>query len=183
MLKKDFFLQIGEIILILAVVGLFLGLFVFFPYQVEGSSMEPNFSHNEYLLMDKLTYRFFKPRRGEVVVLENSNWPQKEFLKRIIGIPGDTVEFKEENIYINGQVLQEDYLPYPSLTYGPKTIKGETKLNLSSQTYLVLGDNRQDSYDSRYFGVIKRETIKGRAILRYLPLDKTKIIQTPRFGT
>ena len=79
MLGKISLLQIGEVILILAAVGFFLGMFIFFPYQVIGESMEPNFSPSDYLLVDKVSYGLRKPHRGEVVVLQHPNWPKEEF--------------------------------------------------------------------------------------------------------
>lgn len=143
--------------------------FVFQPFFVKGQSMEPNFHDYDYLIVDELSYRFHSPERGDVVVLKNPNNPAQKFIKRIIGLPGETV------IIENGKVIIEkdnksfvlDETPYLD---GNNFTPGNVKITLAEDEYFVMGDNRKKSYDSRFFGPVKRKDIIGRFALRVWPL-------------
>ncbi|MEK9209277.1 MAG: signal peptidase I [Patescibacteria group bacterium] len=136
------------------------------PFIVSGSSMVPNFSNGDYLIIDEFSYHFISPRRGEVVILKFANEPY--FIKRVVGLPGETVEIKAGRVYIHnnqypeGLLLDESYLKdaptYPDL-----------KETLASDEYFVLGDNRISSADSRIWGSAKKDSIIGRTFIRLWP--------------
>ncbi len=135
-------------------------------FRVEGASMEPSFRNNQYLLVDKLRYRLGSPGRGDVIVFDS---PQSSegtpLIKRIIGLPGETVEIKEGNVYINGRELVEtpDFRPIP--------YSGTSSVTVPPDHYYVLGDNRGNSTGSHIFGTVPRDNIVGRVWLYYWPLS------------
>ena len=136
------------------------------PFIVSGSSMVPNFSSGDYLIIDELSYHFISPQRGEVVILKFANEPY--FIKRVVGLPRATVDIKDGGVFIynnqypNGLLLDESYLKgaptYPNL-----------KETLASDEYFVLGDNRISSADSRIWGPAKEDSIIGRTFIRLWP--------------
>jgi signal peptidase I len=129
-------------------------------FRIEGQSMEPNLHDGEYVLIDKLSYRLHTPERGDVVVFARSN--ERDFIKRVIGVPGDTVEVRGGQVWVNGLMLDEPYLNQVMHSdMRPATIE--------PGRYFVLGDNRNNSSDSRSFGAIALDDIIGRAWLVYWP--------------
>lgn len=165
-------LQIIESLLIIFLIVLPLRFFMFEPFIVRGESMEPNFHDLDYLIIDKLTYKIREPKRGEVIIFTPPFDKNKYYIKRIIGLPNEKIEFKENNIYVynqnhpEGVILEENYLKniykfYPDFS-----------VNLKNDEYFVLGDNREESYDSRAWGPIKKEDIVGRVLIVIRPLGK-----------
>lgn len=153
--------------------------YLFKPFYVKGASMEPNFHEKEYLIIDELSFRFREPVRGEVIVFRFPEDPKEYFLKRVIGLPGETVKVQGGKVYIynsenpEGFLLDENYLPDSLITDGDRTTKvGENQL-------FVLGDNRPNSFDSRRFGPIDKSLVVGRAWLRGWPLNKLTVFSTP----
>lgn len=135
--------------------------------------MEPSFYEGEYLIVDEISYRFKEFERGDVVVLKYTNKGESEFLiKRIIGLPGEEIVINNGRVLIkneensDGFYLEEDYLFENIETFG------NIRENLSSDNYFILGDNRPNSLDSRYFGPIAKDQIVGRVFLRGYPFDK-----------
>jgi signal peptidase I len=167
-----FFLDIIETGAIALSVFIILYLFVFQPHEVKGNSMYPNFEHGEFLLTDKLTYRFKEPQRGEVIVFKAPVDSRFDYIKRIIALPGETVVVKNGILLINNEKLNESYLPEDFSTRSGKFLKEGQPITLSLSEYLVMGDNRNHSSDSRDWGTVPRENIVGRVWLRYWPLDK-----------
>ena len=145
------------------------------PFIVSGSSMEPNFHDGEYLVIDELSYQFRKPERGEVIVFRFPLNPREFFIKRIIGLPGETIQIENSKIIIDGSLLSEPYLPATFET------APDTKVTLLENQYFVLGDNRRASLDSRRFGPIKKENIIGRTWLRGWPLDRAGALEGYKF--
>lgn len=144
--------------------------------EVEGSSMEPTLSDNDNLIVDKISYRFRDPRRFDIIVFPFPHEKNVYFIKRIIGMPGETVRIEEDgDILINGEVLEEDYGKEVILSAG---LAGET-ITLGEDEYFVLGDNRNNSSDSRdpSVGNISREQIVGRAWVRIWPLSKFGVLK------
>lgn len=173
----EFFLDIIETVVIALSIFLVVYLFFMQPHQVNGQSMVPNFQNGEYVLTDKVSYRLGEPERGDVVVFhapEAANCPQGtgcDFIKRVIGLPGETVEVKDNHIYVNNQPLSEPYIPdtYP-IQAGAYT--KNRAVSLSQGEYFVAGDNRPYSSDSRAWGPITKDEIVGRAFFRYWPFSK-----------
>ncbi len=130
-------------------------------FRIEGDSMEPNLHNGEYVLIDKISYVLHPPERGDVVVFTPPN-NERDYIKRVIGLPGDTVEVKSGQVYVNGVVLDEPYLKNLIRTDMPARVVEESR-------YFVMGDNRNNSSDSRAFGTITPQSIVGRAWLVYWP--------------
>jgi signal peptidase I len=173
----DFFKEIFQTVILALLIVLPIRLFIFQPFIVKGQSMEPNFEDGDYLIIDEITYSFREPKRGEVVVFKNPMNERQRFIKRIIGLPGETVEISDGKIFIsNGEkkVLQEPYLNF-SFT------AGDIRITLGKNEYFVLGDNRQFSLDSRRFGPIKKKEIVGRVLLRLWPMYSLAKIEAPSY--
>lgn len=145
--------------------------FVAQPFIVSGASMEETFHNNEYLIVDQLSYYFEDPARGEVIVFRYPNDPSKYFIKRVIGLPGETLHLSGTSITVindehpDGMTLHE---PYAALGNGSR----EETVTLGPTEYFVMGDNRDHSSDSRAWGNLERDLIVGRAFVRLLPPDR-----------
>ena len=142
------------------------------PFIVEGASMEPNFHNGEYLIIDELSYAFGAPKRGEVIIFRYPLQPSEFFIKRIIGLPGETVEIKTGQVFVNDAVVPEQYLPKNLQTGPDKTVQ------LEDNQYFVMGDNRTASSDSRVWGPLPKKNITGRVFLRLWPIAKAGIVPT-----
>lgn len=169
-MKREVLLNIIEIVLLFVFVVLPIRIFLFEPFFVKGESMEPNFHNWDYLIIDKLTYRFKNPQRGDVIVFHPPFDNRIYYIKRIIGLPGERLVIEESKITIfnkehpNGFVLSEDYIK------NHYTL-GKIDVQLKEDEYFVLGDNREVSYDSRKWGPVKRDKIIGRVLIQ-IPLSK-----------
>ncbi len=166
--------EYAESFAIAIVLALFIIFFIAQSFLVQGSSMEPTLHDGERLLVDKLTYRFREPRRGEIVVFGYPQDPRRKFIKRVIGLPGDTVEIRNRTLYVNGEPIEEAYIRGPMYQpYG--------QIVVPEGTVWVLGDNRNNSEDSRFpdVGPVPKRNIVGRALLRYWPVTQIGIIQRP----
>lgn len=160
-----------------AALALFIIVYMFIasPHVVVGTSMMPNFIDGEYVLTDNISYRFTTPQRGDVIVLQYD--PSEEFIKRVIGLPGDTVRLTEGHVYINGEELNENaYLSSSILTEGNTFLQNNETMTVPKGDYFVLGDNREVSKDSRIIGWVAKSSINGRVILIYYPLSKMEIV-------
>ena len=147
--------------------------FIAQPYIVEGASMDPTFKNGDYLIVDQISYRFEHPERGAVIILKYPVDPSKNFIKRMIGFPGETVNIKDGKVSIKtasgDQVkLDEPYIKYEKVEDFQKT--------LGEKEYFVMGDNRAGSSDSRYWGILPEANIVGRPILRLLPFGSIGIL-------
>lgn len=144
--------------------------------MVDGRSMNPTLNDGDNLIVEKLSYRFGDPQRFDIIVFPPQGAPKDHYIKRIIGLPGETVQIDDDgNIYINGEVLEEDY--------GLETIQNPGRarepITLGDDEYFVLGDNRNNSTDSRTdkVGNVKRSTITGRAWVRIWPLSDIGVLK------
>jgi len=159
-----------SLIVIVATMLVFLGLQVTIQSTaVSGSSMEPNFETGQRLIVNKLIYKFDNIDRGDVVILHPPSDTNVEYIKRVIGLPGETVEIKNGLVYINGEPLSEPYISNPP----QYTMK---KLEIPQEYYFVLGDNRNYSDDSHVWGPIPGDSIVGKAWLSIWPLSDLGII-------
>ena len=170
-----------ETVVIALVIAVVLYLFIMTPHEVLGNSMHPTYKNGEYLMANKLTYRFGEPQRGDVIIFQYSE--TQDFIKRIIGIPGDTIMVKDGNVYINGQQLDEsDYLSDSVYTRGGDYLSEGETISIGEGEYFVLGDNRPHSSDSRTFGPISETKIKGKAWIVYLPISDFRIVTHQDYG-
>lgn len=150
-------------------------LFLFQPHQVVGDSMMPNFQNNEYILTDKISYRFQPPKKGEVIVFKAPTNIERDYIKRIIAEPKETIKVEDGRLFINGQVLEEGYIPNGVKTYPGQYIKEGVEYQIPPDTYFVLGDNRVNSSDSREWGFVKKTDIIGKSFLVYWPLQSFRL--------
>lgn len=152
-------------------------LFVFQPHQVVGNSMIPNFDDKEYILTDKVSYRFHPPQRGDVIIFKAPPDPDREYIKRVIGLPGEKVKILGGKVYINGKELNEIYIP-KDLYYvaGGSFLREGSEIQVPEGKYFVLGDNRSHSSDSREWGFVPQESIIGRAFFRYWPTSDIGLV-------
>jgi len=153
------------------------------PFYVKGASMEPTFHDYEYLIINEISYRFSPPQRGDIVVLKDPRNASQFLIKRLIGLPNETVIISngkieiKSNQYPNGVELDES-------SYLDSTIytQGHENIDLSSNEFYVLGDNRNSSLDSRIIGPIKKSNIVGKAWIRAWPFKKFKYFEIPKYG-
>jgi signal peptidase I len=175
--QSTFWKDLKEVVgfaLIVLVILVPLRLFVAQPFVVVGDSMDPTFATGEYLIVDELSYHLHAPGRGDVIVFKYPLDTTKYFIKRIIGLPGETLVFKGKTITIknsanpNGFVLNESYLSYTNNT--------DETITLDDSHYFVMGDNRPVSLDSRSWGPLPKNLIIGRAFARLLPISTFGIL-------
>lgn len=169
----SFLWELARIIVIAFIVMIGFRYFVAEPFIVSGSSMVPNFHNREYLVINKMTYRFNEPKRGDVIVFRYPKDTTQYFIKRIIGLPGEKVKIENGKVYIfnkehpDGSALTEPYLSNQDITFG----NNET-VTLGTDEFYVCGDNRLASSDSRVWGILPRHDIIGTVSLRVFPLNE-----------
>lgn len=146
------------------------------PHQVRGASMEPNFENREYILTNKISYRFGDPQRGDVIVFHFPQNPELDYIKRILALPNEQISLQDGKIFINGNPLPESYLPVGTKTSGHSALQEGERLTLGPVQYFVLGDNRSRSSDSREWGAVPRENIIGKAFFRYWPPSRIGLV-------
>jgi signal peptidase I len=165
-----------ETILVALVLAIVLYLFIMTPHEVVGNSMHPTYKNGEFLMANKITYRISEPKRGDVVIFIFSD--TQDFIKRVIGVPGDEVMIKDGKIYINGSMLDESsYLSPSVITNGGEYLHEGQSIKIDDGKYFVCGDNRTNSSDSRVFGPIAKEAIKGKAWIVYFPFSEFRIVK------
>lgn len=166
----SFLFDFIETIVTALVIFVIIYIFLFQPHQVKGNSMEVNFHDKEYLLTNKITYRFNSPQRGDVVIFKSPVNKNYDYIKRVIGLPGEVISLKQGKIYINNEVLDEsNYLSDSNYTPAGAFLKDNSELTIPANQYFVMGDNRPHSSDSRDWGYINKNNIVGKAWLRYWP--------------
>ena len=194
MFTKEFAKEFVESLLIAGVLAFFIITFIVQSFVVSGSSMEPTLHNKERLFVNKFIYYFQSPQRGDIVVL-NPKGDTRDYIKRVIGLPGDKVEIIGGKLYINGKAVKEDYIKEDYM----KTFQYEYYLpqkdiykihdtagpyNVPKEHVLVLGDNRNHSSDSRRIeivGYVSYDQIKGKAFWVYWPLTKMRVLKKPTY--
>jgi signal peptidase I len=163
-------LEAAKTIVTAAILAFGIRTFVAEARYIPSSSMEPTLLINDRLIIEKISYHLHDPKRGDIVVFNPTKALQERnfkdaFIKRVIGLPGDTIQVKNGIVYVNGGALSENYIAQkPEYNYGPVTVP--------PGQYLVLGDNRNNSYDSHYWGFVPKDKFVGRAFVRFWPFDR-----------
>jgi signal peptidase I len=147
--------------------------FVAEPFIVSGSSMVPTFENGNYLIVDKISYKFKEPTRADVIVFRYPNDKTKFFIKRIIGLPGETIDINGSIVTIVNKMNPDGFILDQS--YIKNQAENKIHLTLKGDEYFVMGDNRSGSSDSRYWGPLKKDLITGKAFLRLLPINNIDI--------
>lgn len=181
--QESFFKEIFKFSLLALIIVVPIRLFIAQPFIVSGASMDPTFETNQYLIVDQVSYRFSDPQRGDIIIFRYPKDTSKFFIKRIIGLPNETIEIKNttviitNNTYPTGYSLDEPYIAEVNLK------RDHIKVTLGQNEYYVLGDNRRASSDSRIWGVLEEEFIVGRAIIRLFPVKDTEIFPGTSAGS
>ena len=154
-------------ILLAIVISFLMVVFLYQPVKVEGTSMQPELLDQERIFVNKFVYHFEGIQRGDIVVFWYPKDPSKSFIKRVVGVPGDVVQIKDGQVYINETLFQERYVPT-----GYQDLDSYAPIRVKEGYYYVLGDHRNASNDSRSWGLVPRKYIYGKAVFRYWPVDK-----------
>src|SRR5436305_12913692 len=152
-------------------ISLFIILFVYQPVKVEGGSMEPGLEDQERIFINKLAYRLENIERGDVIVFRFPLDTRKNFIKRVIGLPGDRVRVTDGHVYLNGHLVPEPYVPEEYLDS-----RSYSEVRVPANSYFVLGDHRSMPNDSRAFGPVPRNLIYGKAVFGYWPMEKLGVV-------
>lgn len=161
--QQFFYKDILEAVVLAVVLAIVLRLFILEPFYIPSGSMEPTLFENDRIIVSKLNYRFTEPQRGDVIVFKYPLDTSKNYVKRLIALGGETVEIQDSVIYVDGSPISEDYLPagLRFANYGP--------FEVPADTYFMMGDNRNNSSDSREWGIVVEDLIIGKAVLLYWP--------------
>ncbi len=188
---ESFIIDVLETVIIALSIFAVIYLFAFQPHEVVGSSMDgiANFHQGQYILTDKLTYKFREPHRGEIIVFKYPLKKNSDYIKRIIALPNEDIMLKNNKIYIfneenpEGMVLDEgEYLSSKVITESKAFLKEGEKITIPENSYIVMGDNRPDSSDSRTWGFVPKNDIVGRSYFRYWPTNEIGIIKLPTYN-
>lgn len=167
-------------IVAIAAVMVMVYLFIMSPQEVSGHSMEPNFQNGDYILTNKIVYKMKDPQRGDIIIFKSPKNKDIDYIKRVIGLPGETVMLKNQKFYINGELLEERY-EYNKPVYGGSFLQEGVEITVPEDHYFVSGDNRPGSSDSREFGPVSKYDFIGQAILRYWPTNMMGLIPHPTY--
>lgn len=171
------FLDFIETIVIALAIFVVVYRFLFQPHQVKGNSMYDNFYDGEYLLTDKISYRFNEPEYGDIVVFKAPQNEDYDYIKRIVGLPGDRVMIKSGHVYVNGQIFDESGYLDPEISTRPgQYARDGMTVSVPANQYFAMGDNRNNSSDSRDWGPVPLSNIVGKAWIKYWPLNKTGVV-------
>lgn len=175
-----FFVDTIQTILLAASVFLVIYIFLFRPFQVSGESMDPTFKNKEYILTNLIALRFEDPKQGDVIVFKSPTDKNKDFIKRVMGVPGDTVRIDNGHVFVNGQLVNESkYLSNSVYTTGGAFLQDGEEITVPDGMYFVMGDNRPYSSDSREWGFLKKSEIIGKSFFVYWPVTEFRVIQNP----
>ena len=166
----EFLKDTVKIVVVALVLAIFIRTFIIETYVVQGPSMMPTLRDGERLLVSKIAYRFSKPQRGDVIVFRYPLDTSKDYIKRVVGVEGDTIEIRTGRVYRNGQLVEEPYVFYPGLS-------SMSSFVVPPGTVFVMGDNRQNSEDSRSFGPVELRLVKGKASVVIWPFEFAGVIR------
>lgn len=178
--EKNEWLQIGKTVVVAVIVAVLFRMFIFSPIVVDGPSMESTLQNGDQMIVNKLTYQLTDPKRFDIIVFHATE--EKDFIKRIIGLPGEHVAIMHDDLYIDGELMEEDFLDKSSskvknqFAFTLENLVGNYPV-IPKDHYLVLGDHRNDSTDSRTFGVIHKDEIFGKTSIIYWPPKRIRIVK------
>lgn len=181
-LRKAYFflLDILQTLILAAAAFVVVYMFLFRPFEVKGESMFPNLHDSQYLITNIISLKLGNPKLGDVIVFKAPNTPEKDFIKRVIGIKGDKVSIKDGQVYLNDKLLDESkYLDDSVKTYGGSFIKEGQTVTVPDGYFFVLGDNRSYSSDSREWGFVSKKNIIGSSFFIYWPVNGAGVIKNP----
>ncbi len=174
-----FLVDTVETFLIAASIFLVIYIFLFRPFEVNGASMFPTFKDQEYILTNLVGLRFEQLKRGDVIVFKAPKEAEKDFIKRVIGLPGDMVMLKNGDVYVNDKKLDENTYLHEVKTYGGGFLREGESVTVPANQYFVMGDNRPYSSDSREWGFVPKSAVIGKSFFVYWPIGKTRLIKNP----
>lgn len=163
--------EIIESVAIAVILAIVIRVFLFQPFYIPSGSMEPTLMINDRIIVSKLNYRITDPDRGDVIVFKYPVNPKRDFIKRVIGLPGETVQITDSKLYVDGKLLEQPFLPH-GLTYGDFG-----PITVPEDQYFMMGDNRNNSEDSRVWGTLPRDNIIGKAVFVYWPFPRASVIR------
>lgn len=166
---KEHFVELFQTLVVFATLATILYWLVAQPHKVSGASMYPNFKDGDYIITDKVTYKFSEPARGDVIVFKNPRDEAQDFIKRIMGLPGDNVKVQNGHVYVNAQLVNEGFLKSDVVTNPGSFMHEGQEVVVQPGEYLAMGDNRPHSSDSREWGFVTKQEIIGRVFVRYWP--------------
>lgn len=181
-LRKVYGFLIDTVQTLLLVFAVFLVIYVFLfrPFRVSGNSMDPTFVDNQYILTNIIALKFRTPKIADVIVFKAPNDPEKDFIKRVIGTPEDTIFLSDGDVYVNGKLLDQDrFLSVPVKTYGGSFLRDGEVITVPQDSYFVMGDNRMGSSDSREWGFVPLKDVIGESFFVYWPLNTMQIVKNP----
>jgi len=167
----DFVMDILETVVFIGSMFIVVYLFIITPNQVKGASMENTFHTGDYILTSRVTYKFRRMERGDVVVFKSPKNPDIEYIKRIIGLPGDVINISNEVVKVNDIIMDEKYIAAPTNLWEGGCIKDNTPYTVPEGYLFVMGDNRPRSSDSREFCAVTVDSIIGDVFYRYFPTN------------
>ena len=175
-----FLIDTLQSLLIAAAILLVIYQILFRPFEVKGDSMYPNFHNNSCVLTNIIALRMESPKLGDVVVFKAPPDPEKAFIKRVIGVPGDSILIENGKVLLNGKELNENaYLKSSIQTRGGAKVREEETITVPDNSFFVMGDNREFSSDSREWGFVPKDQITGFSFFVYWPISEMKVIQNP----
>jgi len=175
----EFVMDILETVAFVGSLFIVVYLFIMTPNQVKGVSMEPTFQSGDYILTSKITYKFRSIQRGDVIIFKSPKNPDIEYIKRVIGLPGDKIIITNGQVFVNDQILKENYINSTTNLWENGFVKENEPLIVPENHIFVMGDNRTRSSDSRDFGPISIQSIDGVVFYRYFPPQKAGFIKNP----
>lgn len=167
--RRKGYWEVIETIVLAVVLAFLIRTFVFESYEVEGISMQPTLHTGERVLVNKLIYDFESPKTGQIIVFRSPVIKTQDWIKRVIGVPGDTISVQNNVVYINGKRYHEPFLKYRTSMNVPPT-------KVPPGYLWVEGDNRPKSYDSRYFGLLPMKNVKGQAFVAWWPIADFRLL-------
>jgi len=179
--KKSVIREYVEAIVIAIALALVIRTFIVQAFKIPSGSMIPTLQIGDHILVNKFIYWFSEPKRGDIIVFKYPRDMSRDFIKRVIGLPGETIQIKDQKVYINGKLLPEPYVIHsekisPASYTSPRDNLGP--LRIPDDSLFVMGDNRDSSMDSRYWGTLKKELILGKAFIIYWSIKPTPPYKT-----